>query len=197
MPPMGMGAYAFHHSSTHFGSANMDMFLVLGLLHLAAGFVWAAGVLILALILLAARRDDDATIRALSEAAHLGRRVLRPAILVTVATGLALAAPAGLLGEASIVLSTALAVVAMVAGATVVAPACEQASGMPRGAALIRGRHALRLAGLDLGGQGAAIGLMILAPGWGGAAILGGLVACLVLAGALLNEAEAGEPRPV
>ena len=178
------------------GSTNMDILLALSLLHVVAGLVWAACVLVLALILFAARRSDDATLRALSETAHLGRRVLRPAILATVLSGLALAAPAGLLGEASVVLSTTLAAVALVAGAILVLPACEQAREMPRAAALVQGRQALGLAGLDLGAQGAAIALMILAPGWGGAAILGGLVACLALAVALWGEAEAGAPDP-
>ena len=197
MPSMRMGAYASHHSSAHFGSTNMDMFLVLGLVHVVASFVWAACVLILTLIQFAARRDDDALLRAVSETAHLGRRVLRPAILVTGLTGLALAALTGLLGEASVVLSTGLSAIALAAATWVVVPGCEQAREMPRGAALVRGRQVLRLAGLDLVGQGAAIGFIVFAPGWGGAAILGGLVACLALAAALPGEADVGEPRHV
>ena len=174
----------------------MDILLVIGLLHVVAGLVWAAGVVVLALILLAARHDEDATLRALPETAHLARRVLRPAILVATLSGLVLAAEGGLLTEAWVVLSTALALGALVAEATVIGPACRQARGMPRGAALVRGRQALGQAGLDLGAQAAAIGLAILTPGWGGAAILAGLVACLVLATALLREAEAEESRP-
>ena len=174
----------------------MDILLALGLLHVVAGLVWAAGVVILALILFAARRDDDAALRALPETAHLARRVLHPASLVTVATGCALALRAGALGEAPVVLSTTLALVALVTGIRIVAPACEQAREMPRGAALVRGRQALGLARLNLGGQGAAIGLLVLAPSWGGAAILGGLVACLALALALVGDAQRADAYP-
>ena len=107
----------------------MDFLLALGLLHVVAGLVWSACVLVLAFILLAARRDDDATHRALAEVAHLERRVLRPAILGTMLTGLVLAAPSGLLGEASVVLSTLLAVLALVVGATVVSPRAGETVG--------------------------------------------------------------------
>jgi hypothetical protein len=174
----------------------MDVFLVLGLLHVVGGVAWAASLLVVALILLAARRDDAAALRALPEVALLSRRVLRPAILVTLLTGLALAAAAGLLAEAWVVLSTALALAALAAGALVVVPGCEQAAGMPRGAALFRGRRALGQAGHSLAAQAAAIALQVLTPGWGGAAILGGLVACLALAAALLRETGSAETRP-
>jgi hypothetical protein len=172
------------------GTAVMDLFLVLGLIHVVGGLAWAASVLVLGLILRAARRDDDATLRALPEVAHLTRRVLHPAILATTLSGLALAGAGGLLAEAWVVLSTALSLAALALGRTAVAPACERARGMPRAAALFRGRLALRLAGQGLGLQAAAIALMVLTPGWSGAAIFAGLVACLVLALALLREAD-------
>ncbi len=171
----------------------MTVLLALALLHIVGALVWAASAAIQGLILLAARRDDDAALRALPETAELSRRVLRPAILVTVLTGLALAVQGGLLSEAWVVLSTTLAAVAYMAEATVIGPECRQATGMPRGAALLRGRHALSLASVSLGAQAGAIALMVLTPGWSGAAILAGLVACLVMAVALVREAEAVE----
>lgn len=174
----------------------MDILLAIGLLHIVSGLVWAAGVVVLSLILLAARRDEDATLRALPETATLARRVLRPAILVATLSGLVLAAEGGLLTEAWVVLSTALALGALVAEAMVIGPACRRAHGMPRGAALVRGRQALGQAGLGLGAQAAAIGLAILTPGWGGAAILAGLAVCLALVAALWREAGAGAPLP-
>jgi hypothetical protein len=171
----------------------MTILLALALLHIVGAIVWTACAAILGLILLAARRDEDAALRALIETADLSRRVLRPAILVTTLSGLALAVHGGLLTEAWVVLSTAFAIAALAGEVTVIGPECRHAQGMPRGAALVRGRHALGLAGRSLGGQAAAIVLMVLTPGWSGAAILGGLAACLVMTAALLREAEAGE----
>jgi len=170
----------------------MTVLNALALLHVVSALVWAAAVVILALILTVARRDDDATLRALPETAELSRRVLRPSILVTTLSGLVLAVHGGLATEAWVVLSTLLGLAALAANALVIGPECRRAQEMPRGAALLRGRHALRLAGLSLGGQAGAIALVILTPSWSGAAILAGLVACLVLAVALVHEAEAG-----
>ena len=174
----------------------MTIVLALALLHVVGALVWAAGVAILALILVAARRDEDAALRALPEASELSRRVLRPAILVTALSGLALAVQGGLFAEAWVILSTTLAVAALVAEETVIGPECRRAAGMPRGAALLRGRRALGLAGFSLGGQAGAIALMVLTPSWSGAAILAGLAACLVMATALVREAGAGEATP-
>ena len=168
----------------------MTVLLALALLHFVGALVWVAAVAILGLILLAARRDDDAALRALPETAEMSRRVLRPSILVTVLSGLALAVQGGLLAEAWVVLSTALAIAALVAEAFVIVPECRRASGMPRGAALHRGRHALGLAAVSLGGQAGAVALMVLMPGWSGAAILAGLVACLAMAASLVREPE-------
>jgi hypothetical protein len=173
----------------------MDLFLALGLIHVVGGLVWAAAVLVLALILLAARRDDAALLRALPEVAGIDRRVLRPAILATVLSGVALAWAGGLLSEAWVVLSTALGAAALALGARAVAPSCLRALEMPGQARLVQGRRALRLAGFGLTVQSAAIGLLIAAPDWAGAAILGGLAACLALAAALIRE-TAGDARP-
>lgn len=171
----------------------MTVLLALAILHVVGALVWAAAIAILGVILLAARRDDEATLWALPEVADLSRRVLRPTILVAALSGFVLAIRGGLLAEAWVVLSTVLALAALLGEALVIGPECRRAQGMPRGAALVRGRHALGLAAVSLGGQAGAIALIVLAPGWSGAAILGGLVACLVLAVALLREAEAGE----
>ncbi|EYD74808.1 hypothetical protein Rumeso_03620 [Rubellimicrobium mesophilum DSM 19309] len=168
----------------------MTFLLALALLHIIGAIVWAASAAVLGLILAAARRDDDAAMRALPETAALSRRVLRPAILVTTLSGLVLALAGGLLTEAWLILSTLLAAAALAADAMVIGPECRQAQEMPRGAALVRGRHALGLAGISLGAQAGAMALTVLAPGWSGAAILAGLVACLVLAVALEHDAE-------
>jgi hypothetical protein len=117
-------------------------------------------------------------------------------MLVTTLSGLVLAVHGGLLAEAWVVLSTALAVAALVAETVAIGPELRRAQEMPRGAALVRGRHALSLAQASVGAQAAAIALAVLTPGWGGAAILGGLVACLMMAVALLRQAEAGESTP-
>ena len=74
----------------------MDLFLLLDLLHALSAIAWLAGGAVLALILLTAARDDASARRAVPEADLIGRRVLRPAGLAALMTGLALAAIAGL-----------------------------------------------------------------------------------------------------
>lgn len=173
----------------------MDIYIVIWILHLVGVVAWAASLPVLAAILLANRRNDDAALRALAEAAHLGRRILRPAIAITTLTALALAAALDRLGEAWLVLSTAFGALALILGRAVVAPAAERAARLPRGTAVAAGRRALRTARLDLGVQAVAVALLVLAPGWGGAAILAGLLACLALTVALFHEEEPKGPR--
>jgi uncharacterized membrane protein len=160
----------------------MDLYLDLA--HALAAIVWLAGGAVLALILLAARTPDTAR-RAAAEAELIGRRVLAPASAMTLVTGLLLAMPAGLGGEAWVVLGSLFVVGSLAARTVLLAPAFADATS--KGSRAATGR-ALGLALLDLGAQGATLALMFLRPGWTEAAILAGLVACLLLAVALLRS---------
>jgi hypothetical protein len=161
----------------------MDLYLDLA--HAVAAIVWLTGGAVLALIILVAGRDPGASLRAVGEAEVIGRRVLAPAASATLATGLLLAGPAGLEAEAWVVLGAVLVLGSLVARPLVLAPAFARAAG--QGTAIASGR-ALGLALLDLTAQAAVVGLMVLRPGWTEAAILLGLLACLLLAVALLRS---------
>jgi hypothetical protein len=169
----------------------MDLLLSLELGHAVASIVWLAGGAVLALILLAAGRDDAAALRAVAEAELIGRRVLRPAAVLTILSGLALVALAGLALEAWVWLSTALLLGALAARHLLVAPALAAARSRQDPA---EAHRALALVLRDLSAQVGVLALMVAKPGWTGAAILLGLGTCLALAVALLRslgEAEA------
>jgi hypothetical protein len=163
----------------------MDLFLSLNLLHALSALIWVAGGAVLALILLVAGRDPAAGLRAAAEAGVIGRRVLRPASTATLASGLLLAVPAGALGEAWLLLAAAMVLGSLVARPLRLEPAFAEAAAQATPTATAR---ALGLARLDLLAQAAVGLLMILQPGWTEAAILAGLLACLVLAAALLHS---------
>lgn len=163
----------------------MDLLLALDLAHALSALVWLAGGAVLALILLAARRDPAAALRAVAEARLIGRRVLRPASAATLATGLLLAAPRADLGEAWLLLAAALVALSLAARPLRLEPAFAEAAARGTPAATAR---ALRLARLDLLAQAAVGLLLLLHPGWTEAAILAGLLACLLLAAALLRS---------
>lgn len=168
----------------------MDLFLALDLAHALTALVWLAGGVVLALILLAAGRDPAAGLRAVAEAGVIGRRVLGPASAATLGTGLLLAAPTGNLGEAWLLIATALVLATIIARPLGLEPALDEAAAKATPAATTR---ALVLAQLDLFAQATVGLLMLLQPGWTEAAILAGLLACLVLAAALLHSL--GETR--
>lgn len=163
----------------------MDLFLDLA--HAAAALVWLAGAAVLALILVVAGRDPGASRRAAAEAEVIGRRVLAPASALTLVTGLLLVGPAGLGAEAWVVLGSVLVLGSLVARPLLLAPAFARAAEQGTGDAAGR---ALGLARLDLAAQAAVAGLMMLRPGWTEAAILAGLVLCLLLAAALLRSLD-------
>lgn len=169
----------------------MDLSLALGLAHSAAALAWTAGGLVLALILLAARRDPEAARRALPEARLIGRRVLGPLGLATILTGAPLAALLGLGAEAWVLLGAALVLAGLAARRLWIEPALAlaEAGRAPVG-------RALRLAALEPAAVAAAVALMALRPGWGEAAILAGLLACLALALALARSLDDGAARP-
>lgn len=168
----------------------MSLFLALNLVHFLSALVWVSGGAVLALILLVAGRDPDAGRRAATEAGVIGRRVLRPASVAALATGLLLAAPTGDLGEAWLLLAAALVLGTLVARPLRLEPAfAGAAEGAPDAVA-----RALGLARLDLLAQAAVGLLMVLRPGWTEASILAGLLACLLLAAALLRSL--GETQP-
>ncbi len=169
----------------------MDILLALGLAHSVLAIAWAASGLVLGFILLAARGDAGAEARALPEARLLGRRVLRPLGLGTLLTGGPLAAQAGLLLEAWVVLGAGLVLGVALLRHALIEPALRDAQA-GRG----RPARALGLAALD---PAATLGtglLMALRPGWGEAAILAGLLACLLLAAALLRSLQEATAQP-
>lgn len=161
----------------------MDLFLLLDLFHALSAIAWLAGGAVLALILLSAARDDAATRRAVPEADLIGRRVLRPAGLAALLSGLALAAVAGLALQAWVILSAALLLGTLAARPLLLAPAFAHAARHPNAAP-----QALALVRWDLAAQLATLALMIARPGWTGAAILAGLATCIALALALLRS---------
>ena len=169
----------------------MDLSLLLQLLHALSAIVWVAGAAVLALILMASRGDDAATLRAVPEVALVGGRVLLPMGLLALLSGTALAAQADLGLEAWVVLGSGLLLASHAARLHLLAPATARAlsAQSPEPA-----RRALRLSALDLGAQAALLLLLVVKPGWSEAAILVGLVACLVLAVALSRNLA--EPQP-
>ncbi len=163
----------------------MDLFLFLNLLHALSALVWIAGGAILGLILLVVGRDPAAGSRAVTEAGVIGRHVLRPASAATLGTGVLLAGPTGALVEAWLVLAVALVLLTLAARPLWLEPAFASAAAMGTPAAIAR---ALGLARADLLAQAAVGLLMALQPGWTEAVILAGLLACLLLAVALLRS---------
>lgn len=161
----------------------MDLFLLLDLFHALSAIVWLSGVTVLALILLTAARDEAASRRAVPEAELIGRRVLRPAGLATLLTGLALAVIAGLATYAWVLLSAAILLASLAARPLLLTPAFARAAQHPDTAP-----HALALIRWDLAAQLATLALMVARPGWTGAAILAGLATCIALALALLRS---------
>ena len=168
----------------------MDLFLLLDLLHALSAIAWLAGGAVLALILLTAARDDASARRAVPEADLIGRRVLRPAGLAALMTGLALAAIAGLALQAWVILSAALIIGSLAARPLILAPAFARAARYPDAVP-----QALALVRWDLAAQLATLALMIARPGWTGAAILAGLATCIALALALLRSLPGEEPQ--
>lgn len=163
----------------------MDLLLALSLAHALSALLWAGAAAVLAVVLLAAAGAPDAAPRAEAGAASVGRRALRPAALATLATGLALALPAGPALAPWAVLAAAVVLASLAARPLLLAPAFDRA---PSGQEAEAAPRALRLALLDLLAQGAALALMALRPGWAETAILAGLLACLLLALALLRS---------
>jgi hypothetical protein len=141
---------------------------------------------------LAAGRDDAAALRAVAEAELIGRRVLRPAAVLTLLSGLVLAVHAGLAFEAWVWLSAALLLGSVAARPLVLAPALAAAASRKEAAAAHR---ALGLVLRDLGAQAGVLVLMVAKPGWTGAAVLLGLGVCLALAVALLRSLSDGEAQ--
>jgi hypothetical protein len=169
----------------------MDLILSLELGHAVASIVWLAGGAVLALILLAAGRDDAAALRAVGEAELIERRVLCPAAILTLLSGLVLAGAAGAAFEAWVWLSTALLLGALVARRLVVAPALAGARQDAEAA-----HRALGLVLRDLGAQVGVLALMVVKPGWTGAAVLLGLGVCIALAVALLRSLSESDAQP-
>lgn len=169
----------------------MDILLTLGLVHSVLAIAWAASGLVLGLVLLAARSGAEAAARAVPEALLLGRSVLRPLGIGTFLTGAPLAALLGLGLEAWVLLGGALLLGMALLRRAVVEPALVAAQAGEEPAA-----RALRLAALDPAATLGAGLLMALRPGWGEAAILGGLLACLLLALALLRSLSEANSQP-
>lgn len=169
----------------------MDLSLALALVHTLSATAWVAGGAVLALILFVGRRPDTA-FRAAPEAALIGRRVLRPPGAVTLATGIVLAAQAGLALAPWVIPASVLVAGSLLARPLLLAPAFAQAQATGAPADVLR---ALDRARLDLLAQATVLGLVVLRPGWSEAAILAGLLACLLLAVALLRSlGEASQP---
>lgn len=165
----------------------MDLSLALSLAHVVSVLAWAAGALVLALILLAARSDAEARGRAATESGVIGAGVLRPASLVATLTALALVAPTGLAVPAGTLLGALLVAATLAARPVLLAPAFARAARTPATAP-----EALRRTALDLAAQVSALALLVLRPGWSETAILIGLTACAALS--VLMFRQLGEP---
>ncbi len=176
----------------------MDFFLALGLINVLGCIVWIGAAIVHSLILLtiARRGDDDSSLRAADETAVLDRHAIRPAMLVTILSTGILAWASGLAGEAWVILGAGLTLAAWAWGCCAVEPACGLALQMPKGNAPFQARHALRLARVGLGLQGAAMAALLLTPGWSEAAIMAGLLTCMALAAALVITPEGASEQP-
>ncbi|TNC68513.1 hypothetical protein [Rubellimicrobium roseum] len=173
----------------------MEPILFLALAHVLGVLLWSGAALRLGLRLAAARRDEAAVLRAVREGARLDRRALRPSLLAVLISGGVLAATEGVAVEAWALLAAALGSLALALGRAGFQPACARALRRDGEAALMAGRRALRHARRGLALQVPTILLLLLRPGWGGIAILGGLLACLALAAALLTSLDDGAAR--
>ncbi len=169
----------------------MDVLLALGLAHSVIAIAWTAASLVLGLVLLVACRDRDAQARAVAEASLLGRRALRPLGMGTLLTGGPFAALMGFASEAWVILGAVLVLGAALLRCAITEPAIADAQAGRSAPA-----RALRLAAIDpLAALGTLL-LMVLRPGWGEAAILAGLLACLLLTVALLRSLSEATSRP-
>lgn len=149
----------------------MDLYLLFKLVHVVAACLWLGGVAILALLVLLVdlRRDDAATLGALSLLGLAGRHVFSRVAPLTLATGAALAWIGGWGLAPWVVLSAVLAALNHLYLKRIVFPgsaaiAARRAGGDIAGAAILA-RRQLRRMGADISVKLAIVGLMAMKPG--------------------------------